>query len=60
MLRNLAENNKFQQFLMQIGFDKARMEATLQQAAQGQTAELLKILADFQSSLGMGGAIPYN
>ncbi len=60
LLRNLAENNKFQQFLMQMGFDKARLEAAMRQAAQGQTAEMLKILTQYQSTLGAGGMLAAN
>jgi hypothetical protein len=56
LLRNLELSDRFQQFLMQMGFDKARYEATLQQAQEGQTADLMKLLVDYQNTVNLGGA----
>lgn len=60
LLRNLAENNKFQQFLIEAGMTLAHWEAQLQESAEGRPDALLRTLTDFQGTIQPGGPTGFN
>ena len=55
-LRSLELSDRFQQFLMEQGLDKAKYEAMLRQNQEGQSADLMRLLIEYQNAVQTGGA----
>jgi hypothetical protein len=54
ILRDLEMSQGFDQFLLQMGFDRAALEASLTMAEEGQTQQLLGMLNNYLANLGQG------
>ena len=54
VLKDLELDQGFQQFLLQMGFDKAAMEASLKMAEEGQAQQLLGMLNNYLATLAQG------
>jgi len=54
VLKDLELDQNFQQFALQMGFDKAAMEASLKMAEEGQAQQLLGMLNNYLATIAQG------